>query len=114
MKLNKYCLLFLLPLSCFSQEIGKASWYGNELRGHLMANNQPFDPDQLTCASWNYNLGTYLKVINLDNNKFVIVQVTDRGPNKKLNRIIDMSKNSFAAIADIKLGIINVKVEKVK
>jgi rare lipoprotein A (peptidoglycan hydrolase) len=33
---------------------------------------------------------------------------------KKYNRIIDLSKGAFSKIADLKLGIIRVKIEVVK
>src|SRR5689334_14404996 len=41
---------------------GVASWYGEAHRGRLMANRQPFDPDQFTAASWFYPLGTRVRV----------------------------------------------------
>lgn len=110
----KFLLLFLFPISIFAQNSGQASYYGNECSGKLMANNHPFDPNQYTCASWFYPLNTLLKVTNLENNKSVIVVVTDRGPAKRLvekGRVIDLSEASFAKIG--KLGLINVTIEKV-
>lgn len=114
MKLNKYFLLFLLPICSFAQEIGKASYYGKECENKLMANGELFNSNNLTCASWDYKLGTYLKVTNIANNKFVVVKVTDRGPNKRLHRIIDLSRTSFNIIGNINQGLIKVKIEVIK
>lgn len=80
-----------------------------------MANTRPFNPDRLTCASWFYPLGTQLVVRSKD--KSVRVEVTDRGPAKRLvaeGRIIDLSKAAFGKLADHKLGLIPITVEVVK
>lgn len=92
--------------------LGTASWYGPECHGKRMANGQYFNMHKLTCASWNYEFGTKLRVTNMDTCKSVIVEVTDRGPNKRLGRIIDLSRAAFQSIADLKVGLIQVKVEK--
>lgn len=88
---------------------GIASWYGEELRGELMANGKPFNPDKLTCASWNYPLGTKLRVSH--KNKSVTVEVTDRGPNKRLGRLIDLSQKAFSVLSDTRKGLIPVGVQ---
>lgn len=86
---------------------GIASWYGNELRGQLMANGAPFNPDAMTCASNKYRLGTKLKVSY--NTNSIIVIITDRGPG--LNRMIDLSYSAFKQLANPKIGLIEVTVE---
>jgi rare lipoprotein A len=88
---------------------GKASWYGEGYRGKLMANGQRFDPDKFTCACWDYPLGTRLRVRN--GLRWVIVEVTDRGPNLDLGRTIDLSCAAFAKLASLRLGVINVIIE---
>ena len=103
-------IIVLISLSLGSRH-QTASWYGNELRGHLMANGYPFNPDALTCASWNYPLGTKLKVTH--NGKSVIVLVTDRGPAKRLHRDIDLSAAAFKALDNPKLGLIDVNITPV-
>src|SRR3989442_261404 len=69
-----------------------ASWYGEDHRGKLMANGQPFDPDKLTAASWFYPLGTQVRVslksapsVNSPPPS-VVVTITDRGPARRLVR----------------------------
>lgn len=111
---------------------GIASWYSNEEYppGSLMANGEVFDDTKLTCASWDYDFGTLLKVTALpssakdskgilwhdDDSKSVVVLVTDRGPSRALyrsGRIIDLSKAAFAHIAPLEQGLAKVQVEVV-
>src|SRR5579862_977014 len=72
--------LFILSFACQGAE--QASWYGESHRGRLMANGQPFDPDQLTAASWFYPLGT--RVVVTHDARTVTVEITDRGPAHRL------------------------------
>ena len=79
-----------------------------------MANGRILDDTQATCASWDYKFGQRLRITNQRNNRSVLVEVTDRGPNRKLykkGRKIDLSKKAFESIASLKEGIINVMVE---
>lgn len=86
----------------------KASFYGEGYRGKPMANGHPYDPDQYTCASWDWPLGTRLLVEYGGHG--VVVTVTDRGPDKRLGRDIDLSEAAFAGLADRKLGVISVEI----
>ena len=82
--------------------------------GVWTASGERFNHDDLTAAMWGVKFGTRVKVTNIDNGKSVIVRINDRGPSKKLvkkGRIIDLSKGAFKSIANLKRGIINVKVE---
>lgn len=93
---------------------GKASFYGEELRGRKMANGQPFNPDAYTCASWFYPLGTVLAVGS--GSRMIYVVVTDRGPSRRLvakGRIIDLSHAAFFYLADPKWGLIDVTVTRI-
>lgn len=92
----------------------KASWYGKELRGSLMANGEPFNPDAYTCASWDYPFGTVLVVrrITLAGHALgdaVVVRVTDRGPARRLaykGRRLDLSRAAFEKIASLDEGVV--------
>jgi len=75
-----------------TQYIGTASWYGADRQGKKMANGKPFDCHKLTAASWYFPLGTVVRVVNLKNGESVVVTITDRGPNLRLNRILDLSE----------------------
>ena len=108
-----FALIFFSPDSSVAVKKGIASWYGGgeKLNKHT-ANAEVFDPKAFTCASWSYPFNTRLKVTNLQNGKSVIVRVNDRGPNKRLKREIDLTKNAFQKIANTKKGLILVKIER--
>ncbi len=90
---------------------GLASWYGEDHRGKLMANGEPFDPDRLTCASWHYPFGTRLLIEQ--GGRRVIVTVTDRGPNRRLRgRIVDLSRAAFSQLANLEQGLVPVVVRR--
>jgi len=92
---------------------GKASWYSQRDPGILLttANMEIFNDSQLTCAMWDMPFNTILKVTNLENGKSVVVRVNDRGPAKRLNRTIDLTKTAFSRIADLEKGLAEVSVE---
>jgi rare lipoprotein A len=94
---------------------GTASWYSERDAGILKttANRETFDDGKLTCAIWDLPFNTLLKVTNLENGKFVVVRVNDRGPAKRLvkqGRIIDLTREAFSRIADLDKGLIPVKL----
>jgi rare lipoprotein A (peptidoglycan hydrolase) len=105
--------VFFMALSSPCRAGDLASWYGEQHRGLLMANGQRFDPDRLTAASWFFELGT--KVVVTHDDRSVIVEITDRGPAKRLiqdGRKIDLSRAAFAKLADPDIGLIEVTVRK--
>jgi|SRR5579859_4784480 len=104
-------LLLLWSLAC--QASDQASWYGEQHRGLLMANGQPFNPDKLTAASWFYDLGT--KIVVTHDNRSVVVEITDRGPARRLaraGRTIDLSRAAFTRLADPDVGLIDITLRK--
>jgi rare lipoprotein A len=104
-------LFMIVCLNCQAAE--RASWYGEEHRGLLMANGQQFNPDNLTAASWRFALGT--KVMVTHANRSVVVEITDRGPAKRLfqeGRRIDLSRAAFAKLANPDFGLIDVTVTR--
>lgn len=92
---------------------GKASWYSQNDPGILLttANMETFDDSLFTCAMWDMPFNTILKVTNIENGKYVFVRVNDRGPAKRLNRAIDLTKQAFSRIADLNKGLVEVSVE---
>jgi len=87
---------------------GTASWYGVQHQGLKMANGKRFDRHKLTAASWYFPLGTTLRVVNVSNGKSVIVKITDRGPNHRLNRIIDLSEAAAEHLDYVGKGLTQV------
>src|SRR6266852_4160142 len=90
------------------QYIGTASWYGIQHQGLKMANGKRFDRHKLTAASWYFPLGTKIRVVNLKNGKSVVVTITDRGPNLRLNRIVDLSEAAAKRLDYVGQGLTSV------
>jgi len=81
----------------------------------ITASGERLYDNALTCAMRSRDFGKYYKITNIENGKFVIVRHNDFGPNKKLwlkGRKIDLSREAFSKIADLKQGIIKVTVER--
>ena len=91
---------------------GVASWYSenDKFINKRTANNEKFDDDAMTCASWNYPFHEKLLVINALNLKWVVCRVNDRGPAKRLKREIDLTHAAFRRISHSKKGLIFVTV----
>ena len=60
---------------------------------------------------WDVPFGTRLRVTNLRNGKSVVVRCNDRGPSRKLKRLVDLSYGAFKAIEDPRIGLVKVKLE---
>jgi rare lipoprotein A len=90
------------------QYIGTASWYGVDRQGKKMANGKPFDRHKLTAASWYFPLGTKIRVVNVKNGEAVVVTITDRGPNFRLHRIIDLSEAAAQRLDYVGQGLTSV------
>jgi rare lipoprotein A len=113
-KLFATILLFWLASNVFvfSQEVGKASFYGNKFAGRKTADGSRYYPDSMTCAHKTYPFGTWLHVRNPRNGNQVIVKVTDRGPHTR-NRMIDLSYIAADQLDIIRQGIATVEVRKI-
>lgn len=89
---------------------GEASWYGPNFRGRPTANGETFDPAQLTAAHRTLPFGARVRVVNLDNQRSVVVRINDRGPFRK-NRIIDLSEAAAREIGLTESGVARVRLE---
>ena len=100
----------------YASQQTNASWYGEEHRGDIMANGKPFVPENSTCASWDYPLGTRLAVLYGVHS--VVVTVTDRGPAKRLvkqGRRLDLSIGAWVRLrADPDKGILSVTIFRLR
>lgn len=88
------------------QMVGKASYYTDT----ITANGERFEKDSFSCATLTGNYGMKFKVTNIKTGKWIIVRNNDHGPHTK-GRIIDLTPNAFKQLADLKTGVMNVKVE---
>jgi rare lipoprotein A len=70
-----------------------------------MADGKRFDRNKLTAASWYFPLGTAVRVENLKNGESVVVTITDRGPNRRLHRIVDLSQEAAERLDYVGKGL---------
>ena len=93
-----------------AREYGLASWYGHPYHGRRTSNGEIYDMRLMTAAHLRLPFGTWLRVTNRRNKKWVDVRVNDRGPFVK-NRIIDLSQAAAEKIEMIGAGVERVVVE---
>lgn len=94
-------------------QYGIASYYTIKSSSNITASGEQYDETVLTCASNDYPFNTILKVTNIRNGKFIFCRVNDRGGFKKYGRILDLSPKSFSELADLKEGVVKVKIEPI-
>ena len=93
--------------------IGKASWYGKDFDGKTTASGEPFDMYELTAAHRTLRLGSWVKVTNLRNRRWVLVRINDRGP-VSTDRIIDLSYSAARILKMSGRGVARVRLDVMK
>ena len=93
-------------------EKGIASWYGTKFHGRRTSSGETYDMYAMTAAHKTLPLPTYVQVKNLNNGKYIIVKVNDRGPFHE-NRIIDLSYTAAIKLDIIKKGTGLVEVRAI-
>ncbi len=99
-----------LPLDLGIKDRGVASWYGKEFHGKLAANGEVFDMTAYTAAHRKLPLGTIVRVMNLENGKFVQVRINDRGP-YVIGRMLDLSHAAARELGMVEAGTTVVQIE---
>lgn len=74
-------------------DVGYASWYGDEVAGRPTANGESFDPAGISAAHKTLPLPSYVEVTALDTGRTILVRVNDRGPMVG-DRLIDLSRGA--------------------
>lgn len=101
----------VLPTAEGYDEVGLASWYGDEFAGSRTSSGEPFDPDRLSAAHRTLPIPTWVEVTNLDNGRRLVVRVNDRGPFADTDRrIIDLSRAAARRLGIIGPGTARVRV----
>jgi rare lipoprotein A len=120
--MKKFILLFLLiPVFGIAQEgtkqagkqlKGKATIYANRFQGLRTVTGEIFKHSNLTAASNNFKINTWVKVTNLSNMKSVIVRINDRMHPRmaKMGRVVDLTQKAANLLGGFD-GMTNVKVE---
>ncbi len=93
-------------------QVGKASWYGKQFHGKETASGEPYDMFQFTAAHRTLPLGTWVKVTNLRNGRWIMVRVNDRGP-VPTSRIIDLSYGAAQMLGFRAQGLEKVRLDLV-
>lgn len=91
-------------------ETGLASFYSPSFEGRLTSSGTKFSNSELTAAHRTLAFGAQVRVTNLQNDKTVIVTITDRGP-FVADRIIDLSQAAAEKLNFIDQGVVPVRVE---
>jgi rare lipoprotein A len=120
--LKKFIFLFLLvPFFGIAQNTAKvpgkplkglASIYANRFVGLRTATGEIFKHSNLTAASNNFKINSWVKVTNLSNMKSVIVRINDRMHPRmaKMGRVVDLTKAAAKLLGNFD-GLVGVKVE---
>lgn len=87
-------------------KVVKATWYGKQFHGRLMANGKPFNMhDPSIVAHKTLPINTLLKAKNAVNGKTCVVKVQDRGPYNKDSQVaLDFSRAAAERLGFIKDG----------
>jgi rare lipoprotein A len=93
-------------------DVGYASFYGQELAGRPTANGEVFIPSGVTAAHKTLPMPTYVEVTALDTGRTILVRVNDRGPFAN-DRLIDLSEGAARQLGILEQGVAGVRVRKV-
>ena len=113
MRISFLSFFFLISALGFAHKSGNASYYHKNFEGRKTSSGIEYNSDSLTCAHRTLPFGTRLKVVNPENNNFVIVKVTDRGPFIK-NRDIDLSYAAAERLDIIDQGVAQVVLTRLR
>ena len=93
-------------------EVGYASWYGEEAIGNVTANGEAFVAGAITAAHRTLPLPSYVEVTALDSGRTILVRINDRGPFAG-NKIIDLSRGAAEQLGITGDGAAAVRVRRV-
>ena len=85
---------------------GPASWYGPGFAGRTTACGGRFDPEEPTLATRELRCGTVVRVDGPGGS--VEATVTDWGPAEWTNRRFDLARATFAEVASLGAGVVDV------
>jgi rare lipoprotein A (peptidoglycan hydrolase) len=91
-------------------EEGLASWYGGHFHGNRAADGRHYSQYDRTAAHRTLPLGSKVRVTNLENDREVVVRITDRGP-VPAERILDLSYAAARRLGMVRQGVARVRLE---
>ncbi len=93
-------------------EVGYASWYGEEAIGKPTANGEDFMPSAISGAHKTLPLPSYVEVTALDSGRTILVRLNDRGPFSN-DKLIDLSHGAAEQLGITGDGAAAVRVRRV-
>jgi rare lipoprotein A len=93
-------------------EVGLASWYGDQFNGKPTANGELFDMNGISAAHATLPMPCIVEVTNLENGRTLQVRLNDRGPFHP-GRIIDLSRGAAQQLGYFNKGTARVRVRYV-
>ncbi len=92
---------------------GIASFYALHFNGLRTATGEIFKHSNLTAASNNFKINTWVRVTNLINNQSVIVRINDRMHERmaRKGRVVDLTSAAAKLLGVGITGLLKVKVE---
>jgi len=112
-------LLTIFVISCGSRNSSSSykstsvSYYANKFDGKKTASGETYRHSKMTGAHKSLSFGTRVEIVNVENDKSVIITVNDRGPLKS-SREFDLSQGAFKKISNLNAGIVKVKYRILK
>ena len=89
---------------------GTASYYADKFNGRRTFNDEIYDSRKMTAACNVLPMGTWVRVTNLSNNRWVIVKINDK-LHARMTRIVDLSRIAAEKLGYIGKGLTRVRVE---
>jgi rare lipoprotein A len=89
---------------------GTASYYADKFNGRPTYNDEIYDSKKMTAACNVLPMGTWVRVTNLSNNRWVIVKINDK-LHARMTRVVDLSRSAAEKLGYIGKGLTRVKVE---
>jgi rare lipoprotein A len=89
--------------------VGKAVYYAKHYNGRRTSSGDIYDPEKLTAAHPTIPHGTRVKVLNLTNNRSVVVTVNDRC-RKRSFEVIDLSREAARELGFLRKGTAMVRI----
>jgi rare lipoprotein A len=115
-------LLTVFVISCGSRNSSNGgsgyistsvSYYANKFDGKKTASGETYRHSKMTGAHKSLSFGTKVEIVNVENDKSVIITVNDRGPLKP-SREFDLSQGAFKKISNLNAGIVKIKYRILK
>ena len=104
---------FLTSQVLAAERCGVASWYGNEHHGRHTASGAVFDQWAMTAAMPDRSeMGRSYRV--RFRGRSVVVRITDLGPHRSLNRVIDLSRGAARTLGLERAGVGRVCLERIR